>query len=186
MLSAEIQIGRPAGRCATSGRELRAGEDFHSAIFETPGGLERKDYAAECWSGPPEGAICSFRTRISPAPRQQGVRIDENALLALFLSLADTGPGLRDNLRFVLTLMLMRKRLAKYERTVGGVASEVWEIRLMRDRTLHQVVNPQLDEAQIEEVTRELNSVLADFDGGGEDAPVGPAPAGSDEPVAGG
>jgi len=55
----------------------------------------------------------------------------------------------------------LRKRLLKYERTLREELGEFWEMRLMKDKTLHRVFNPALDEAEIGELTGELSSILA-------------------------
>jgi hypothetical protein len=138
------------------------GEAFFSAVFETPHGFERRDYSAEAWQGPPVDALCHFQTR---SPRKEEARkklfVDDDVLVNFFLRLAESDEPTKLRFRFVLSLILMRKRILKYERTLREDAGEFWEMRLMKDRSLHRVFNPSLDEAEIHELTGELSTILA-------------------------
>ena len=60
----------------------------------------------------------------------------------------------------VLALILMRKRLLKYEQTQREGDSEIWQMRLMKDRSEHSVANPRLTDDQIEDVSRQLGAIL--------------------------
>ena len=54
----------------------------------------------------------------------------------------------------------MRKRLLKYLDSRREVQKEIWNVQLVRDKQTYPVVNPQLDDAQIEEVSKQLSSIL--------------------------
>jgi hypothetical protein len=74
--------------------------------------------------------------------------------------LADEGEPVKVQFRFLLALILMRKRLLKYDRTVHEGDSEVWLMRLRGDERQHKVVNPQLAEDQLEAVGQQLGTIL--------------------------
>ncbi|MEE8169339.1 MAG: hypothetical protein V3T70_02215 [Phycisphaerae bacterium] len=180
MRAPDYVIGRSIGRCAVSGRQFQPGESFYSAVFEQADGFERRDYSAECWSGPPNGAFCTFRSRITEKPARAKTFVDDDVLVNFFLRLAEENDPLRTSFRFVLALVLMRKRLLKYEQSVRDGDKEVWCVRLVRDSSRHQVSNPRLDEGRLAQVTLELKTILADFDEDAEhatanDAAVSPA-----------
>ena len=157
----DYEFSRPGGRCCVTSREFHEGETFFSAVFETPQGFERRDYAGEAWSGPPEGALCHFQTKLPPRDQPKRTFIDDEALTRFFLALADSEDVHKTQFRFVLALILMRKRIVKYDRTIREEGSEWWEVRLMRDKSMHRVLNPSLDEEQIQRLTDELRAVLA-------------------------
>lgn len=157
----EFDVARAGGRCFITGREIQPGEAFYSALLEGPQGIERRDYSADAWTGPPEGSLCHFKTRLPSKETPKNTFVDTEALVTFFERLADTQDPLRRRFRFVLALMLLRKRVLKYERTIREDGEEVWEMRLMRDRSLHRVLNPSLDDAQISELTAELSLILA-------------------------
>lgn len=158
---AEFEITRPGGQCSVSGRALAEGEVFHTVLFETPGGFERRDIAEESWDGPPEGAFCHFKTRLPEKTRPRKVFVDNDVLVGFFERLDRTDDPSKLRLRFVLALMLMRKRLLKYETTNRDGGKEIWRMRLTRDKSLHQVLNPDLGEDQIQALTGELSVLLA-------------------------
>ncbi len=175
-MTTEYEVGRPVGRCVVSGRALLPGEMFYSALFETATGFERRDYAAECWSGPPDGAFCTFRTRIAERPRRRRTLVGDDVLVNFFLRLADDDSPARWNFRFVLTLILMRKRIVKYEQTLREADMETWQVRLVRDNSLHTVKNPRLTDEQAAAVTEELKAILAGSDEDVLDGAAGDAP----------
>jgi hypothetical protein len=157
----DFEVSRPVGRCFVSGREFAEGELFHSVLFETPQGFERRDYAEECWPGPSEGALCCFQTRLPKREEKRRTFVDDDALLTFFVRLADCPEEAKQRFRFVLSLILLRKRLLKYERTIRNGEREFWEMRCVRDKSGHKVFNPVLSDAEIQELTGELGAILA-------------------------
>lgn len=64
------------------------------------------------------------------------------------------------NFRFVLALILMRKRILKYDETKIEDDREIWLLRTVGDRQTAEVVNPHLDEAQIEQLSSQIGEIL--------------------------
>ncbi|MBN2561306.1 MAG: hypothetical protein JXQ75_10290 [Phycisphaerae bacterium] len=157
---ASYEVSRTSGQCSVSGRAFAEGEAFHSVVVETPQGFERQDICEECWEGPPEDAVCHFKTRLLKKEMPRKTFVDDAVLVNFFQRLADSEEPLKQRFRFVLSLILTRKRVLKYERTIREGDHEFWEMRLTRDKGLHRVFNPSLDDAQIEELTRELGAIL--------------------------
>ncbi|HKQ49210.1 MAG TPA: hypothetical protein VJZ71_14155 [Phycisphaerae bacterium] len=157
----DFEVSRPVGRCVVSGREFAEGELFHSVLFETPQGFERRDYSGESWQGPPEGALCCFQTRLPKREEKRRTFVDDDALLTFFVRLADCTEEAKLRFRFVLSLILLRKRLLKYERTIRDGEREFWEMRCVRDKSSHKVFNPVLSDTEIQELTGELGAILA-------------------------
>ena len=123
-------------------------------------GFERNDYCLSCWGNLEPKAFCFWRTRVPQPAEKQKLLVDDAVLLTLFERLAEAQQRVKVNLRFVLALILMRKRILKYERTDIQDGRELWIMGQVREQTKHEVVNPQLDEAQIQEVSEQLSSIL--------------------------
>jgi len=186
---AEHGIPRSIGKCGVSGRILEEDEVFYTAILDAPDGgegFERRDFAAEAWQGPPEGTLCHFKTRLPRKDEPKKTFVDDDVMINFFLRLADADEGLKLRFRFVLSLILMRKRVLKYVRTIREGDREFWEMRLMRDKSHHCVFNPVLSEDEIEELSGELSAILhghvteidatsADTDEPGESVPAAPS-----------
>jgi hypothetical protein len=156
----EYEVQRTTGVCAASGRALIEGEAIYTVLYEEGESFRREDYALDHWTAPPEGAYCHFRGRVPVRTKKRQVFIDDEGLIALFTRLADETEPLRVQFRFVLALMLMRKRILKYEESRRTGDAEVWRMAMPRDQSTHEVVNPRLSDDQIEGVGRQLTAIL--------------------------
>ena len=155
-------VARPHGRCAVSGREIAPGEKFMAGLRETPEGYERVDVGSECWNAFDKSTIVAFWQATMPQPAAKKKRfVDDTVLCDLFERLAEVEEPAKRNFRFVLGLILMRKRLVIYDSTRRcDDGQEWWIVRLKgREGTL-EMFNPHLDESQLAEVSQQLSSVL--------------------------
>ena len=140
----DYQIQPNTRRCVATGRELPPGTKFYSVLLEQDGKLVRQDYSSEAWQGPPPGAFSFWAGRVPAGDQARQIRIDDDMLLECLQRLqGETEPG-RVNFRYVVALLLMRRKRFKFEeaRTEGG--NEVLCLRCARTGQLHQVVNPGL------------------------------------------
>ncbi|HZL33964.1 MAG TPA: hypothetical protein VFC78_01560 [Tepidisphaeraceae bacterium] len=156
-----IEVPRTGGKCAVSGRPIAAGEKYFAAVRETPVGIERVDVTAECWEGFDRTNLLAFwKTVMAEAKEKKQVFVDDEVLCMLFERLAGaTEPG-KISFRFVLGLILMRKRLVVYESTRRDAAGEVWIVRMRGKQDLLELRDPKLDEQQMTEVSRQLGQIL--------------------------
>ena len=165
--SGGYDVPRPAGVCAVSGRAITPGEKFIAAVRETPTGLERIDVSPEAWPGFDHGRLLGFWQTVMPQPEQKAKKlfVDDDVLCTLFERLADTSEPAKINFRFVLGLILMRKRMliyetTRHEQTTEGSDKELWTVRFKgRDDRL-DLLNPRLTEEQVGEVSQQLGEIL--------------------------
>jgi hypothetical protein len=109
--------------------------------------------------------------------KKQRLLVDDEMLMHFFLRLADAEDTAKLRFRFVLALILMRKRILKFDQTHHREDGEWWEMRLAREPAdgaaskddIQWVCNPHLDEEQIEAVSRELSVILHGSEQGEED-----------------
>ena len=160
MLKPTVQVDHSHGLCAITGRKLEEGEEFYSVLFEDGESFRRVDYSVPAWTGPPEGAFCHFKTRVPVKQKRKRLLVDDDILVAFFHRLAAETEPVRVQFRFVLALILMRKRKLKYVRTVNEEGVEIWVMNPGKDQADHRVVNPQLTDGQIDGVSRELTAIL--------------------------
>lgn len=159
-MSAEYEFSRATGRCAVSGRVLGEGEAYFAALFEGPEGFERRDYAVEAWTGPPEGCFCYWRGSMPVREAKKAPAINHELLMQLFVQLEDAESEMKQHLRFVLALLLMRKRLLKFEEAMTEEGRECWQMRAPGDGGVHRVINPRLTEEQIDRLSAQLTAIL--------------------------
>ena len=155
-------VPRPAGVCAVTGRAIAPGEKFFAVVRETPTGLERLDVSPEAWADFDRRDLLGFWQAVMPSPEQKPKKlfVDDEVLCTLFERLADTGEQAKLNFRFVLGLILMRKRLVIYETTRQEEGRDVWVVRLKGREDRLDLVDPKLTEAQVAEVSQQLGDIL--------------------------
>ena len=142
-----------------------------AAVRETPEGLERLDVAPEHWEPFDKSNLLAFWQTVMPAAEEKKkVFVDDEVLCTLFERLAEATEPAKVHFRFVLGLILMRKRLVIYESTrrgtkpasagEPGAAKDVWVVRMKgRDDRL-DLIDPKLDENQVLEVSQQLGQIL--------------------------
>jgi hypothetical protein len=81
-------------------------------------------------------------------------------LMAFFERLSSETEQEKVNFRFVLALVLMRRRRLKYDssRTVDG--KDIWRLRMTGTQDFVEVVNPNLDESQVSQMTGQIGQIL--------------------------
>lgn len=161
------ETARPTGICAATGRQLEEGQPYYAVLFEEGDAFRREDFALDAWRGPPPGAFCHFKTRVPHRePKKKRLLVDDELLINFFQRLEDETQPLRQHFRFVLALILMRKRILRYEQTIHDDGAEYWQMRLVKEQALYRVLNPQLTDPQIEAVSQQLGAILhGDFTG---------------------
>lgn len=148
-------------------------------------GLKRVDVSLEMWDAGhrPEHVFSYWRTTVPIPNEKKKLFVDDEVLLNLLRRMADTTDPQRQAFRFVLCLILMRKKLVRYDRTERrdveadgdsgdeAVTEDWWIItpkldvskgplgKWHPDESL-EVLDPHLDEAQVLQVTEQLGEIL--------------------------
>jgi hypothetical protein len=156
----EYQIEANTRRCAVTGRELCPGDKFFSVLLDEGGKFQRRDYSVEAWQGPPEGAFSFWAGRIPVGEQDRRPRIDDDMLLDCFQRLEDDGDPSRVRFRYVVALLLMRRKRLKFEEAHMEAGQEVLLLRCTQTRNQHRVVNPRLTELEMTAVQEEVFRVL--------------------------
>lgn len=161
-MSNEWEIERPSGKCAVTEKVLAEGESYYAVLFALPEGMQRKDYSLDAWQGPPEGCFCYWRARVPVKEKKSGpIAIDQNVLVHLFRQLEDEESEMKQQFRFVLALLLMRKRRLKLDGTLREEGKEYWKMRLTDDQSIHKVLNPELKNEQVDLLSVQLTAILS-------------------------
>jgi hypothetical protein len=156
----DYQIDASNRRCAASGRELRPGERVFTVLLDEGGKFVRRDYCTEAWQGPPANAFSFWAGRVPARDDQRRPPIDDELLLQCFHRLeGETEPN-RVNFRYVVALLLMRRKRLKFEEARVEDGQELLCLRCPRSRDLHKVVIPGLSHDQMTEVQEEVFKVL--------------------------
>ena len=156
----EYQIQPNTRRCAQSGRELQAGERYFAVLVEEGECLVRRDYSAEVWQGAPANAFSFWTGRVPPAESAARPRFDDDMLLDCFTRLEGQDDPRKVSFRYVVALLLLRRKRLKVERTDREVGQSVLCLRCSRSGATHQVVDPGLSEDALEKVQEDVFQVL--------------------------
>jgi hypothetical protein len=147
-------------RCATTGRELRPGERFYSVLYDRGAVLERQDFSPEAWQGPPQDAFSFWMGRVPARGAGQRLQVDEESIFDFFQRLADEPDPRKQNFRYILALLLMRKKRLKFEGVRSENDAECLVLRCPRTHRTYKVVNPHLSDEELTAVQDEVHQVL--------------------------
>lgn len=160
-------ISRATGCCAATGEPIRPGDGYVATLCEREGeeGFERLDYSLSAWERGerPPRLFSSWRTTMPEPGGRAKPLVDDEVLLNLFHRLADDEQPQRIAYRFVIALILLRKRLLKHESTRQHNGASVWLMRLKGDPAEAppvEVIDPHLSEEQVREVSDQLGEIL--------------------------
>ncbi len=172
LIKGSYPIAKFSGRCAQTDRALEPGEAFIAALAESleTGELRRIDYSIQAWSDgarpeSPWRVFASWRG-VAPSPdRPKRPMLDTGSALDLFEQLVEdedvqdeTPASPRHALRYVLTLLLVRKRALVYHGTRDGT---ILVARKGEDEAPPiEITDPGLDESTIAIVAEQLDAVL--------------------------
>jgi hypothetical protein len=165
----DFEVQRTSRRCTATDLPLEPGDICYSVLEVQGADVIRKDYSSAAWTEPPTQAFAWWRTRI-PAPTAKKVKLAPNdVLLELFDQLADD-PA-QDDLRYVLTLLLVRRRVFRLETAVdiandagsqktGARSDEVLAVFCPKRETSYAVPVAMPDAARIDEIQQQLSDLL--------------------------
>jgi len=205
--TSSYSIEKPTGQCAFTDRAFEPGETFIATLVEVdasppdasakkpskeetspsaaPGlGLKRIDVSREAWEQGkrPDRLFSHWRTKQPDANEKKKLFVDDQVLMSLLRRLADDERPERIAFRFVLALVLMRKKLLRYDGTKrvtvdpeeeGGEPrqEEHWlltpKLDLSKgplgkwaDDETFEVLDPHLDETRIEQISQQISEIL--------------------------
>ena len=157
-------VSRPHGKCALCDKPISPDHKYMAALRETPAGFERLDVCLDCWGGfGRENVVGFWRTTMPHAEQKKKLFVDDEVLCELFERLASATDAGKLNFRFVLGLILMRKRMLVYEssRKEGQAEQEreIWVVRFRGREEKLDLLNPSLTEDQMQDVSRQLSEI---------------------------
>ncbi|MDD3586526.1 MAG: hypothetical protein PHQ75_05035 [Thermoguttaceae bacterium] len=141
-------------------RPFLPGETFYSVLLEVEGQFKRIDYCAKAWSEleKPENMIGWWTSKISPVNENKIKLAPNDILMNLFDELLDQPD--KAQMLYVLTLLLIRRKIFRYEREESAASPEILSVYAIRRETNYCVPVIEMNEEQIDEVQEYLASLL--------------------------
>jgi hypothetical protein len=157
---AEWQISKSQGQCFGTGQPIAPKEEFFAALVEVENSFERRDYCCHYWNEHRPQVYCYWKSRYPDPDEKKQFLIDDDMLMAFFERLAEETDDDKINFRFVLTLILMRKRKLKYDCSRVENDKEIWTLKVAGEKRAVDVINPHLTEDQIEHLSSQMGQIM--------------------------
>jgi hypothetical protein len=165
--------------CSATGAAFAAGEIFHTLLFYDKEGLRREDLCQKALAERPEDApkpFSQWRSKFEPPPAKPPEALGKQSAEQLLRTyMEDPDPKLC-NVRYILAVMLERKRTIKEvetRRSEDGALLRIYQFPKTGEVLV--IPDPQLRLSQMAEIQLEVASLLG--------APAAPAPEAAAEPA---
>lgn len=167
------EISRTQETCASTGRALEVGEEHIAALLERAGetALSRVLYSMDVWEAGvdyPEGTtLFGFWKRRVPEPGEvkKTLLVSEDEIFDLFEQLGEATEEKQIGFRYLLALMLMRKKKIELEGMVAGDGDSPAMLKVRQKikgggGAVFEVIDPKMDDEAIALAIEELGQVM--------------------------
>jgi len=159
-VTTEWRILRGEKRCTLCQKPFEEKENYYSALYDRKTTFERLDFCTACWKGETAEMFSFWQTRTPMKDEKRKLLVDDDVLLDFFRRLEGAEDELKVNFRYILALVLMRRKILKFTDVKRGEGSETLVLTLPKEKATFEVRNPQLDEEKIVRVTEEVGKIL--------------------------
>lgn len=147
------------------------GEAVVATLCDAPAGdasgheFVRLDYILDAWEqgARPRGLVCFWRTTAPEPDHKRRLLVDDDTLLELFGRLENDERPQRVAYRWLLCLILLRKRLLRHVRVDREGECESWVVRMrgtVENAPDIRVRNPRLRDEDLQELAEHLGEVM--------------------------
>jgi hypothetical protein len=165
----DFEVQRCTRCCAATERALEPGDECYSVLEVQGADVIRKDYCREAWKGAPEAAFGWWKSRV-PEPTAKKIKLAPNdVLLELFDQLAERSD--QEDLRYVLALLLVRRRVLRVDVGSGQTHEEQGDVQMdhaaetmtlycPKREAMYQVPVAMPSSERIDEIQQQLSQLL--------------------------
>ncbi len=182
--------------CQACHRAFGDKEAFHTLLFDHKSGYERQDVCEQCWTAQHgqgatdrKGFISHWQSVYTPPPATAPDAIQKETAETLLRKLVFQNDPSHEAARFILAVMLERKRIFKVKAQLSHEGRRIFVYEHVKSGDLFNIADPHLQLDQLEEVQRDIGNLLEkglpDPSAQPQPAPVAsePAPASPEAPV---
>lgn len=157
----EWEIKRGANGCLLCNKEFTEEEEYYSSLFDENNTFVRKDFCTPCWNKGKDGGSFSFwKTKVPKKDKPVQPLVNIDVLVDMFIRLEGNSETHQKNLRYVLALYLIRKRVFKLKTFQRQNGEETLILNYQKEDREFTVFNPNLKEEEIEAITSEMSQLL--------------------------
>jgi hypothetical protein len=155
------RVGRRGGVCAGCGAAFQPRATAVSALYEAGPSFERRDWCDACFQdGARRGSPYSWWSAPVPEPEPKKAVFDLGVAREFLQRLLRDEDPSRASLRWLLALLLMRKKAIAVEGTEERDGREVMTVRFPPSDDVHEIVAVEIDEAETERLREELGRLF--------------------------
>lgn len=155
----DFEIQRSTRRCCKTDREFRPGEIFFSQLRTEDGEIVRQDFSSQAWSETAKDAIGWWQCRM-PDDDDSRARLAPNDVMLQYFEQLENDPR-RADVRYVLALLLTRRRILRIEDTnTDDQGRETMIMSCSRNENEYCVLVAEPEQDRIEPVQEELAKML--------------------------
>lgn len=168
-MTTTYETGRVGQVCAATGAPLPPGEIYVGALCEIDEdpGMQRFDYSKAAWDAGtrPPRLMAHWRGVVPARDKPDRPTLDAASLLSLFESLAEAAEPRHVAFRYVLCLLLVRKRVLSVTGT-RDASPRGLAVMLVRPRGSApedpsiEVIDPAIDEVLLADITEQMRAAL--------------------------
>ena len=155
----DFDVKRCSRRCSQTDRELAPKEGFYSVLVAEGSEVSRYDYCEEAWQGPPEVSLGWWKSQM-PDPNAKKVHWAPNDVMLEYFEGLDGQPD-KEDVRYVLTLLLIRRRVIRLEETeTDETGHDQMMLYCPRRETNYTISSMDVDKTRAQEIQEELAKLL--------------------------
>jgi hypothetical protein len=162
-MNQEWSIQSRSTKCSITGEPFRGGEHFYTLLFHEKGELRREDLSEAAWKARDSARepFSFWRSKFEPPPPPSPEPLGKQTAEDLLRSYMVEDNAQHANARYILALMLERKRLLRQVEAHKGEKGERTLIyEHVKTGEVFLVPDPELHLDQIEKVQMEVSSLL--------------------------
>jgi hypothetical protein len=157
----EWNVSKGSSRCLTCERVFQEEESFYSTLYLESACFLRKDFCPECWKGQnPEEFFSFWKTRMPKKEEPKRKIVDNAVILNLFLRFQEVTEPWAKNMRYVLGLFLLRKKLLRLKDQGKDEQGDFMDLYNPEEDKPYRIHNPNLAEEEIERLNNEILRLL--------------------------
>ncbi|MDX2119357.1 MAG: hypothetical protein SFY96_14365 [Planctomycetota bacterium] len=167
--SSSYSVSKPVGTCAASGVVIAPGERYVATLVQRDLGetLERLDFSHSAWERgerpmPPLSLFASWAAVMPTGESKKKLLLSDDEVLDLFEQLGEANTSKQLAFRFILALLLVRRRVLVLEGNKPGflcvkVKRPAAE---MANEPVIDVVDPGMDDAAIADAIEQMTGLV--------------------------
>ncbi|TWT62267.1 hypothetical protein [Rubinisphaera italica] len=145
--------------CSYSGEPLQPGDLCYSVLVEKNGRFERLDFSSAAWQGVPEGALGVWRTEVPEPESKPAGYLDLDRLYELFTEYCEQANDYQKKLRYVLALLLVRKKQLIHEQTTESEGLRIMQLQGARGEGTYEITEEALSQSEVARLEAEIQTL---------------------------